>query len=414
MSAAIRTPAGGPLSPARLGLARWALLFGNFAIGCGVMVAPGSLNDLARSLAVSVSTAGQLITIGAMVVCFTAPLLGGWVAGFDRRRLLAWTLMWYAAGHALCALMPNYAALLPLRAATMLAAGIFTAQAAAAVGVMAPPERRAGTVAFIFLGWSLASVLGMPAAAWIGETHGWRAAYWSVTALSLLGAAWVALSMPDGVRPPAISLAAWGGIFRHRVMMSIIGVTTLLVGGQFTVMTYFAPYSRDVLHLDAAGLGTMLMWFGACGLVGNMVVARTMDRTGPGRTATIAAVMVILGLLAWPLAGSLPTALIALTPWGLACFAANSAQQARLGRADPNLGAALMALNSSAIYLGQALGSSTGGWLIAHGGYAPLSWVALVLVGVALALSVWVQRQHVRPAAATPSGSPGGRGPDGA
>src|SRR5664279_5824308 len=115
---------------------RWALMFGNFVIGCGIMLVPGTLNDLAHSLQVSVAVAGQLFAVGAATVCFGAPLLAGWVAGFDRRRLLAVSLLGYAAGHALCAAMPSYAALLPIRALTMLGAAVFTPQAAVAVGFM--------------------------------------------------------------------------------------------------------------------------------------------------------------------------------------------------------------------------------------------------------------------------------------
>ena len=88
----------------RLARVRWALMFGNFVIGCGLMVVPGTLNDIARSLQVSVSLAGQLIAIGAATVCFGAPLLAGWVAAFDRRRLLTFSLVVYAAAPALLAL----------------------------------------------------------------------------------------------------------------------------------------------------------------------------------------------------------------------------------------------------------------------------------------------------------------------
>ena len=72
-------------------------MFGNFVIGCGVMCVAGTLNDMAESLQVSVALAGQLIAIAAATMCFGAPLLAGWVAGFDRRRLLALSLLWYAA-----------------------------------------------------------------------------------------------------------------------------------------------------------------------------------------------------------------------------------------------------------------------------------------------------------------------------
>src|SRR5436190_23403701 len=110
------------MSAERLAAARWSLLFGNFAIGCGVLVVPGTLNDLSHSLDVSVPLAGQLIAIAAAVMCFCAPLLAGVVSGFDRRRLLSFALAWYAAGHVLCLLMPSYVALLPVRALTVFGA----------------------------------------------------------------------------------------------------------------------------------------------------------------------------------------------------------------------------------------------------------------------------------------------------
>ena len=232
-------------SPAeRLGAARWALLFGNFVIGCGVMSIAGTLNDLARSLQVSVALAGQLIAIGATVMCFGAPLLAGVVSGWDRRRLLALTLLWYAAGHLLCTLMPSYAALWPIRGLTMLGGAVFTPQAAAAIGFMASPAQRGRSITFIFLGWSLASVLGMPLAAWLGETFGWRSAFGLVAALSVVAALWVHGVLPDGVKPAALSRRAWRDVLTHPVLMALIGVTALQSAGQFVVFSYFAPYYR--------------------------------------------------------------------------------------------------------------------------------------------------------------------------
>src|SRR3954463_11431289 len=141
----------------RLGQVRWSLLFGNFVIGCGVMVPVGTLPDIARSLDVSVAVAGQLVAVAAVVMCFGAPLLAGWVGALDRRKLLAAALAWYAIGHALCALMPSFTALLPARALTVLGAAVSPPRAAAAIGAMTPPAERAGAITFIFIGWSVAS-----------------------------------------------------------------------------------------------------------------------------------------------------------------------------------------------------------------------------------------------------------------
>ena len=374
---------------------RWALMFGNFVIGCGVMVVPGTLNDMARSLGVSVPLAGQLIAIAAATMAFCAPLLAGWVAGFDRRRLLALALLWYGLGHALCTLMPSYAALWPVRAATMLGAAIFTPQAAAAVGLMAAPAERGRAITFVFLGWSLASVLGMPIAAWLGESFGWRIAFGAVALVALIGAIWVYLAMPGGVRPPRLSLRAWRQVLTHPVLVPMVLVTALSGAGQFTLFSYFTPYYRQVLGAGPEQVALLLMWFGAFGLVGNVVLTRVIDRVGANAAVAVTLSLMAVSLLLWPLGVGLLSVALVIVPWALGCFSSNSTQQARLSMAAPAFAPALLALNTSAIYLGQAVGAAGGGWLIAHGGFAPLHWVGLAWMLVAIGVSLWVGRRTV-------------------
>jgi len=377
----------------RLASARWALLFGNFVIGCGVMAVVGVLNDLTASLHVSVARGGQLIAIAAAVMCFGAPLLAGWVGGFDRRRLLTGSLLWYAAFHVVAALMPSYETLWPVRAATVLGAAVFTPQAAAAIGVMTPPEQRGRAISFIFIGWSIASVAGVPIAAWLGETFGWRIAFGAIGVLGAVGALWVYAVMPDGVRPAALSLRDWKTVLTSPVLMAIVAVTALSGAGQFTLLSYFAPYFKLALNTSATEISLLFFCFGAFGLIGNALMSRWIDRYGASRAVAVTLVLMFVSLLLWPLGSSLWTMALILVPWGLGCFSCNSAQQARLGIAAPAFASALMALNSSAIYLGQAAGASSGGWLIDHGGYAPLHWLGVAWMIAAIAVSVWAARQ---------------------
>ena len=381
-----------------LAAARWSLLFGNFAIGTGVMVVAGTLNDISRSLGVSVSLAGQLIAIAAAVMCFAAPLMAAWMSAFDRRRLLMWALIWYAAGHALCAAMPSYAALWPVRALTMLGAALFSPQAAAAIGFMTPPQQRGRSITFIFLGWSLASVLGIPFAAWLGETQGWRVAFAAVAVLSAVAAVAVFATLPNGVKPAPISRRAWKDLFSHPVLMAMVAVTAIQSAGQFTLFSYMAPYYKQVLAATPGEITLLFAWFGAFGLIGNVLLSRFIDRTGTHRAVAFTLTLVAIGLALWPLATSLLSTALVLVPWALGCFASNSAQQARLGVAAPALASALMALNTSAMYFGQAAGASGGGWLLEHGGFAPLAWLGLLAVLAAIVLSLWVGRQRMETA----------------
>jgi len=376
-----------------LAAARRALLFGNFAIGCGVMVTAGTLNDLVHSLQVSVAVGGQLIAIAGVVMAVAAPLLAALVGGVDRRRLLTLALLWFSAWHALAAMMPGFSSLAVVRALAVLGAVVFTPQAAATIGVMAPADQRGRAIAFIFLGWSLSSVVGMPLSAWLGEVFGWRWAFAWVAVLAAGAAGWVWRALPDGVRPTALSRAHWVQVFTHPALMAVVAVTALSAAGQFTLFTYFTPYYHRVLGASPEQIGLLLMWFGALGVVGSVLVARHVDRIGAARTVALTLSCIAVSMALWPLAGGVGAMAAVLMPWALGCFATNSAQQARLGLAAPELTPALIALNSSAMYVGQALGASTGGALLTGSGFAALSWAALAWIGCALALSQWAQRR---------------------
>ncbi len=383
--------------------ARWALLAGNFMIGCGVMVVGGTLNDLTHALNISVAQGGHLIAIAAVMMGVGAPLLAAAVAHIDRRKLLAWAMVWYAAGHGLSALAPNYEWLWPIRALTVLSAAVFTPQAAATMGFMSTPAHRGRNITFVFMGWSIASVAGMPMTAWIGERMGWRIAMMLVAVGSLAAAALVFQSVPKGIRPPALSMRAWRKVFQSPLLMAVVFVTALQSAGQFTVLAYAAPYYKNDFGASPEQISLMFVWFGALALGGNLVLNRSVDRFGAAQAVTLTLGLMVVSLLAWPLGTTLPLLAIVVMPWALSGFATNSGQQARLGGLSPRLAPALMALNTSAIYLGHALGASGGGWVLTQHGYGQLHWLGLVWMLAAWALSWWAQRAQKRQDAQAPA-----------
>jgi predicted MFS family arabinose efflux permease len=382
MAASNAAPAGTAM-PAVI----WAFLFGNFVIGTGVMVVPGTLNDISGALAVSVPVAGQLISVGALVMCLGAPLLASVAAGWDRRRLLALTMAWYGALHLLSAAMPSFVPLMVVRVLTLLAPAVFTPQAAACVSQLVEPSQRGKAITLVFLGWSVASVLGMPMGSWIGGLWGWPSAFATVGVLALLSSLWIWLITPDGVKPPAFSAEAWRQTLRSPALMLCVAVTALYSAGQFVLFSYFAPYYKQTLGITPTQLSLMFAWFGAFGFVGNLWVSQRIDKLGAPRAVALAVSSMALSLGIWPLGSNLALAAVVLVPWALGCFASNSAQQARLFGIAPALASGSIALNSSAMYAGQAAGAAGGGWLIAHNQMGNLHWAGLASLLLALLLS---------------------------
>jgi predicted MFS family arabinose efflux permease len=374
----------------------WALLFGNLAIGMGIMVVPSTLTNISGNLGESIPITGQLITAGSILMGIGAPLFAALVAKWDRRRLLAFTMAWYALFHALCAIAPSFTSLMILRVLSVITPAIFTPQAAACVGLLAKPDERGKAITFIFLGWSISSVLGVPVLATVGgsfmDDSGWRWAFGLVAVIASISALWVWRVMPDGIQIAPLSKAAWLGVFKHKVLMMTVGVTLLSAFAQFVLFSYLTAYYKQVLKADTFDISVLFLWFGFCGLIGSIFIAKYIHRIGEGLAPIMAMGMMAFSLLLWPLGTSVLGILLICTPWGLGCFASNSSQQARLGTLAPLVAGASIALNTSAMYSGQAFGAGLGGWLISHGRMDQLHWYGFGIMLLAIGLSSWSRR----------------------
>ena len=364
-----------------------AFLFGNFLIGTGVMLAPGLLVVLSTDLGTTVPQTALLITVAAVAMCFGSPILATITSRLDRRSVLAGSLALYAMGHALCAFAPDLTLLIIIRAVTMLGAAVFTPQAAATLGLVIAPERRGAAITGIFLGWSVASVFGAPAAAWLGAHIGWRGTFGLFAAVCIIGVIWILRIVPRGLHGTSLSREAWASVAKHPALIAILLVTATSASGQFTTFAYIAPFIGYLLGPSANTLSLALVLFGAAGVVGNVWASRRIGQHGASSNVAISLISMCIGMILLAAFGSWLIAFVAGTlAWGAGIFANNSSQQARLVVASPELSGASIALNTSMIYLGQAVGTTFGGIVIAGAGYR---WLP-VCGAVVLALALWL------------------------
>src|ERR1700712_5923610 len=170
-----------------------ALMFGNIITGCSVLAPAGMLSELSSGLGVTIRDAGLLITFGAIVLCIGSPLTAWLTSRIERRTLLTVTLGVLALTNAASALAPNYASLLVLRLIMLGVGALYTPQAAGTAALIVRPEKRGGTIAYIFLGWSIAAAVGLPLITFIASRYGWRTAFWGLRALG-----WISLFLLAG------------------------------------------------------------------------------------------------------------------------------------------------------------------------------------------------------------------------
>jgi predicted MFS family arabinose efflux permease len=386
------------------------LLFGNLVIGIGVMVVPGMLNHLAKDLSVSIPVAGQLIALAAVVMAIGAPTIAAFTSSVNRRLLLTIAQLFYMAGALLCAAAPQFAALLPTRALMVIGAAIFTPQAAATIGLLVPPEKRSGAVTTIFMGWSISAVIGMPVGNLIAEHLGWRYGFGLIACLALVSAIWVWRVIPSGLTVPKLSFASWQGVFNRPRLMTILAVTLISSSGQFTILSYVAPYLAEHVGASPTAFSLLMALNGIAGVAGSLWVTKNIARLGAEKTVRRACLTLAIGISLWAIetiitgkfsiGNGLSFVMLAIgcCAWGAGSFATNSTQQARLAGVAPELASASIALNSSAMYAGQSIGALIGGLLIAGFGFSALPWMATGLLIAAFVVSNIASKITEKPA----------------
>jgi predicted MFS family arabinose efflux permease len=375
-------------------VAAFALMFGNFVIGVAILAPAGMLGELAQGLAVTIRDAGMLVTFGAVVLCVGSPLVTWATSRVARRTLLSATVAVVALGHAASALAPNYGTLLALRLLMVAVAAIYTPQAASTIALIVPAKARPSAIAFVFLGWSLALAAGLPLVTVLAAHLGWRAAYGVLAALAVLSLLLLLLGVPGGLAGGAVSLRSWGRILRNGPIILLLLITALTTSALFVIFTYLGPLLQTLLDAGPRTIGTFFALFGVAGFIGNVLATRVVTRLGAFATSFIFILSMFVGALVWSLGvGVLATMAVGIVLQGFGFAAANSMQQARLVAAAPELSSATVALNTSSIYVGQALGSALGGVLFAHEHLLAAGYATAAFFGAALAALAFTRRR---------------------
>lgn len=372
-----------------------ALAAGAFGIGVTEFAPMGLLNVMAEDLNVSIPAAGLLVSAYAFGVVLGAPLMTLTTGRVPRRTLLIGLMAIFTLGNLLSALSTGYEMLLVSRLITSLNHGAFFGVGSVVAASLVPENRRAAAVAAMFMGLTIANVVGVPLAAWAGEAIGWRTAFWGVAGLGVMAMLALRLTLPRLPVPPAQpgAIKAEFKVLGRGPVLSALALTVLGSSAMFTVFTYIAPILEQQTRASTAFVTAMLVTYGLGLTVGNWVGGRAADKS-VDRTliVTLAALVVLLLAFAALMPWVAPTAVIVFL-WGVASFALVPPLQMRVMAAAseaPNLASAM---NIGAFNLGNALGAALGGAVIAAGlGLPAVSLAGAATAASGLALLLWLAR----------------------
>ena len=190
----------------------------------------------------------------------------------------------------------------------------------------------------------------------------------------------------------------WRKLFAQPTILLVVAVTAIQSSAQNTVFFYLVPGMKAFVDATPTTVSALLAAFGIAGVVGNAFVGQLADRHGAATLVLWAMLAMLAGHLLWPWsAGSLPVLALSIVVWGLGCFATNSAQQARLAGLSPAHAPVSLALNTSAVYLGHAVGAAAGGALLVGvlgpSAFAGLTVLSVPLFLLAIGLSIYAARR---------------------
>jgi len=377
-----------------------ALMLGNIVTGCSVLAPAGMLPELSQSLDVSIRTAGLLITFGAVVLCIGSPLTAWLTSRIERRTLLTATLAVLALTNVASAFAPDYASLLVIRLVMLAIGALYTPQAAGTGALIVPTEKRGSTIAYIFLGWSLAAAVGLPLITFMASRYGWRAVYGGIGAIGCLSFLLLMWRLPGGLIGATVDLKTWADLGRNRIIVRLLSITTLQMSGQFVVFTFMGPLLAKLTNAGPDAIGLVFAFYGVCGFIGIAIATRIVDSWGAYKTSVTFTTLVLAGITGWAVtAGSYPLMACSVALWGLGFASTNSMQQVRLVTAAPALASASVSLNTSMLYVGQAVGSAIGGLLYARELFYGSGFIAAGFVALALTMVILTKPRNAQPQA---------------
>ncbi|AWH94853.1 MFS transporter [Dietzia psychralcaliphila] len=384
----------------RVQMAILALALGGFGIGVTEFAAMGLLRSIADDFGLTEPQAGHVITAYALGVVVGAPLLTVWTSRWRRRTLLLVLMALFTVGNTAAAFAPTAEILVAARFVAGIPHGAYFGVASLVAASLAGQGRQARAVSLVLLGLSVANVIGVPAATWLGEAAGWEAAFLAVGVIGALTVAAIFVVVPEPAGGVVVRAREELAALARPQILATLAVGCVGFGGMFAVYTYIQWTMVDVAGIDRGWMPAVLAVYGlgmvTGNLLGGVVADRDLDR---GLVAIASAMTVVLALFA--VAAHHPvTALVGLFLVGMTGSALVPGLQARLMQYAGRGQTLAASLNHSALNAANALGAWLGGVVIALGfGYTSpaLAGAALAAAGLAILVgAVWTARRSTR------------------
>lgn len=366
------------------------LTFATFGIGTSEYVIMGLLSEVAKDLNITIPQAGTLVSMYAMGVVVGAPILAILTMKLSRKKTLLSLMIMFIIGNVLCAVSPNYNFLMAARVMAALSHGTFFGIASVVASEMAGENRRSQAIAIVFMGVSLANILGVPVGTHIGEKFGWRATFWLVSTIGIFAILTLIKSIPSNLPMPSGNIIDEFKTLRHRRVFIPLFLSVLTSASLFTIFTYIDPILQNVTMLNKETVVKVLFFIGGGLTIGTFIGGKLGDKSLIKSLISMMVIMIIIQIIMLYVNTKFIPMLADLIAWSIAGFAICPMLQALVveqAKGAPNLASTF---NQSSFNLGNAIGAKYGGILLSIGvEYKNLSIYAAIVMIIAISLTIY-------------------------
>jgi DHA1 family inner membrane transport protein len=363
-----------------------ALAIGGFGIGLTEFIIAGLLPQVAGDFAVSIPTAGLLISGYALSVALGALLLTALVTRLPRKTVLLGLMVLFIIGNLISAIAPTFGLMMVGRIVAALCHGAFFGIGSVVAADLVAPERKAGAISIMFAGLTTANVLGVPLGTLLGQHYGWRATFWAITVIGVIAFFGILALVPSTASDNGSArLRGELHAFRRPQVLLSLAVTVLGFGGMFGAFTYITPMMTDIAGFTPGSVTWLLVVFGVGLFLGNLAGGKAADRAlTPTLILLLIALAVVLAALSFTAHAKIP-AIVTLLLMGGFGFATVPGLQMRVLHFASDAPTMASSANIAAFNLGNAIGAYLGGRTIAAGlGLTSPAWVGALLTVAAL------------------------------
>lgn len=364
----------------------YILAISAFIVGIVELIIGGILDQIAADLHISISKAGQLISVFSLAFAVSSPILLNATAKIERKKLYLWTLFFFLIGNLMAVFSPNYMVLMLSRIVSAAAASLLIVLSVTVASNLVKPEYKGRAIGVIYMGVSGSLVLGVPLGMTLGNLYGWRAPFVLISALTVLAAASIFFFLKEIPPNPIVPLREQLKALRNSKIVSAQFISILMLTGHLTLYAYFTPFLQSTLHLDATMVSVMYFVFGIAAVAGGGMGGLASDKLGTGRSILTIIPLFAVSMMLMPIATKAPfwVFLIVMIIWSALSWSISPAQQNYLIQTAPKTADIQLSINNSACHIGIAAGSAVGGVVIEKSSVMYNSWVGVLFILAAL------------------------------